>query len=367
MLRHPASAPPWSSSRTELGGGQGRGEEGREALRVGPPPRHRSSRTFSRHRRASRTSIEGETMKWEQRQPAPRRRAHAVIMEHKGDLHPQIIIRGQGRREALAQLGGAREAPYIQVKEGQKIKAGDRARQAARARGPAAPRTSPAACPASPSCSKRAGPRRTPSVISEIDGIVELGDKKRGKRTIILRVLGEKGEETGKEMPRTLVPHGKYLRVHKGDRGPRRRSRWWRGRSCPTTSCASRGRRTLHAYLLNEVQNVYRSQGVTIDDKHIEIIIGPDAPQDPGGPSPGDSGLPPRYRRRQVTASACENKRMRTEAQGKPATGMSPCSSASPRRRCQSESFISAASPSRRRPRCSPRRPSPASATTWWG
>ena len=56
---------------------------------------------------------------------------------------------------------------------------------------------------------------KDPSVIAEIDGTVELGDKKRGKRTIIVRALSEKGEVI--EELEHAVPQGKHLRVHKGD------------------------------------------------------------------------------------------------------------------------------------------------------
>ena len=56
---------------------------------------------------------------------------------------------------------------------------------------------------------------KDPAVISEIDGVVELGDKKRGKRTIIVRAVGPKGEVL--EEQEHAVPQGKHLRVHKGD------------------------------------------------------------------------------------------------------------------------------------------------------
>ena len=52
-------------------------------------------------------------------------------------------------------------------------------------------------------------------MIAEIDGVVELGDKKRGKRTIIVKALGAKGEVI--EEKEHAVAQGKHLRVHKGD------------------------------------------------------------------------------------------------------------------------------------------------------
>jgi hypothetical protein len=67
------------------------------------------------------------------------------------------------------------------------------------------------------------------------------------------------------------VPQGKNLRVHRGDTSrpasARRRDRW-----CRTTSWRSRATKRAEL-LLREIQTVYRAQGVSIDDKHIEIIL----------------------------------------------------------------------------------------------
>ena len=70
------------------------------------------------------------------------------------------------------------------------------------------------------------------------------------------------------------VAQGKHLRVHKGD-DVRAGEPLVDGRSTRRTSSRiSRRRGAVQAYLLREIQNVYRSQGVAIDDKHIEIILG---------------------------------------------------------------------------------------------
>ena len=53
------------------------------------------------------------------------------------------------------------------------------------------------------------------AILAEIEGVVELGDKKRGKRTIIVKALDDAGEEI--ESKEHAVPQGKHLRVHKGD------------------------------------------------------------------------------------------------------------------------------------------------------
>ena len=52
---------------------------------------------------------------------------------------------------------------------------------------------------------------KEPATLAEIDGVVELGDKRRGKRTILVK-------SEGGQVVEHLVPHGKHLRVHSGDR-----------------------------------------------------------------------------------------------------------------------------------------------------
>ena len=111
---------------------------------------------------------------------------------------------------------------------------------------------------------------KDPSVIAEIDGTVELGDKKRGKRTIIVRAVGPKGEVI--EEQEHAVPQGKHLRVHKGDE-VRAGEPLVDGPLVPQDILRINGEERLQNYMLREIQNVYRSQGVGIDDKHVEIIL----------------------------------------------------------------------------------------------
>ncbi|MCH2105765.1 MAG: DNA-directed RNA polymerase subunit beta', partial [Planctomycetes bacterium] len=108
------------------------------------------------------------------------------------------------------------------------------------------------------------------AILAEIDGTVELGDKKRGKRTIIVRALDDDGEEIGAK--EHAVPQGKHLRVHKGDE-VRAGEALVDGPQDPHDILKIRGDDEALGYLLNEIQNVYRAQGVGIDDKHIEIIL----------------------------------------------------------------------------------------------
>jgi DNA-directed RNA polymerase subunit beta' len=106
---------------------------------------------------------------------------------------------------------------------------------------------------------------KDPAVITEIDGTVRFGDIKRGKREVI--VIPEAGNERVYE-----VPVGKHLRVHEGD-FVRAGDRLSEGPVNPHDILRIKGPMAVQEYLLNEVQEVYRLQGVKINDKHIGVII----------------------------------------------------------------------------------------------
>ncbi len=117
---------------------------------------------------------------------------------------------------------------------------------------------------------------KDPATISEIDGFVRFGDIKRGKREVFVRpavingsnwVVDETQEEAVYE-----VPAGKHLRVHEGDR-VRAGDRLSEGPVNPHDILRIKGPRAVQEYLLNEVQEVYRLQGVKINDKHIGVIV----------------------------------------------------------------------------------------------
>jgi DNA-directed RNA polymerase subunit beta' len=106
---------------------------------------------------------------------------------------------------------------------------------------------------------------KDPAVITEIDGHVSFGDIKRGKRQV--HVSPETGE------PRTYdVPVGKHMRVHEGDQ-VRAGDRLSEGPINPHDILRIKGPRAVQEYLLNEIQEVYRLQGVKINDKHIGVIV----------------------------------------------------------------------------------------------
>ncbi len=103
------------------------------------------------------------------------------------------------------------------------------------------------------------------AVITEIDGAVEFAGFAKGMRKIVIRA--DNGET--KEY---LIPRGKHISVHEADR-VKAGETLMDGSPNPHDYLAVLGDRELQRYLVNEVQEVYRLQGVTINDKHIEIIV----------------------------------------------------------------------------------------------
>src|SRR5687767_3565142 len=103
------------------------------------------------------------------------------------------------------------------------------------------------------------------AVISEIDGTVSFGKDTKGKRKVV--VTPEVGE------PREyLIPKGKHISVHETDR-IRAGEPLMDGSSNPHDILNILGEKALAKYLVDEVQEIYRLQGVRINDKHIEVIV----------------------------------------------------------------------------------------------
>jgi len=103
------------------------------------------------------------------------------------------------------------------------------------------------------------------AVISEIDGVVKFGGFQKGARKVL--VVADDGEER-----EYLIPRGKHVYVHEGDR-VRAGEPLMDGAVNPHDILDVLGPKAVQRYLVNEVQEVYRLQGVTINDKHIEAIV----------------------------------------------------------------------------------------------
>ncbi|MBI4041171.1 MAG: DNA-directed RNA polymerase subunit beta' [Deltaproteobacteria bacterium] len=103
------------------------------------------------------------------------------------------------------------------------------------------------------------------AVVSEIDGIVSFGEDVKGKRRVLIT------PEVG-DVREYLIPKGKHVSVHEGD-FVRAGEPLMDGASNPHDILKILGDKALARYLVDEIQEVYRLQGVKIHDKHIEVIV----------------------------------------------------------------------------------------------
>jgi DNA-directed RNA polymerase subunit beta' len=184
-----------------------------------------------------------------------------VIIEHKEDLHPQIVIVGE-KKEVLASYSIPAGAHVI-VEEGQKIRAG--ALLAKTPRKVAKTKDITGGLPRVAELFEARRPKDA-AEIAKIDGIVEMGGTVRGKRRLILKDV-----ETGAEEEH-LIPLTKHIIVFKGD-FVKKGQQMTEGPVVPHEILEVCGPQDLQEHLVNEVQEVYRLQGVEINDKHIEIIV----------------------------------------------------------------------------------------------
>ncbi len=106
---------------------------------------------------------------------------------------------------------------------------------------------------------------RDPAVISEIDGLVKDGGVVKGQRKMIIM------PDDGTEPREYALPRGVHVNVHEGER-VRAGEQLMDGPSNPHDILRVLGEKELQKYLVNEIQEVYRLQGVNINDKHIEVI-----------------------------------------------------------------------------------------------
>ncbi len=105
-----------------------------------------------------------------------------------------------------------------------------------------------------------------PAIVAEIDGIVSFGAQKRGSREVIV------SSHDGKDIRKYPIPLGKHVLVQEND-VVRAGERLSDGSIDPHDILRIKGVREVQEYLVNEIQEVYRIQGVKINDKHIEVIV----------------------------------------------------------------------------------------------
>jgi DNA-directed RNA polymerase subunit beta' len=251
-----------------------------------------------------------------------------VVIEHKEDLHPQIVIVGE-KKEVFASYSIPAGA-HIEVKEAQKVPAGTRL-----ARTPRKIAKTKDITGGLPRVAELFEARRPKDAaeIAKIDGVVDIGGTVRGKRRVMVT-----DPDTGAEEEH-LIPLSKHVIVFKGD-FVKKGQQLTEGPVVPHEVLDVCGPQELQEHLLNEVQEVYRLQGVEINDKHIEIIVR-QMLRKVKITDPGDTNL---LWGDQVDRLefAAENERV-TEKGGKPADA-SPVLLGITKASLETDSFISAAS-----------------------
>jgi DNA-directed RNA polymerase subunit beta' len=185
-----------------------------------------------------------------------------VVTEHKEDLHPQIVIVDKKTSEVLASYSIPVGA-HLSVKEGSSVKGG-----AQLARTPRKISKTGDITGGLPRIAELFEARRPKEActIAKIDGEVSYGPNVRGKKKVIVTDM-----DTGEHADH-LVPMGKHIIVGEGD-FLHRGDQITEGPVSPDDLLEACGAQALQEHLTNEVQRVYRLQGVEINDKHIEIVI----------------------------------------------------------------------------------------------
>ncbi len=186
-----------------------------------------------------------------------------------GDLKPALVIRdGKGRAAKLSRGGEARyflaTDAILSVEGGAKVAAGD-----VLARFPTESAKTRDITGGLPRVAELFEARRPKdhAIIAEIDGTVRFGRDYKNKRRIIIDPHDESLDPV-----EYLIPKGKQVHLQEGDT-VEKGDYVLDGNPAPHDILAIKGVEALAAFLVNEIQGVYRLQGVTINDKHIEVIV----------------------------------------------------------------------------------------------
>ena len=185
------------------------------------------------------------------------------------DLKPAVVVKdGRGKPIKVARGGDARYLlavdAILSVEPGAQVKAGD-----VLARIPTASAKSGDITGGLPRVAELFEARRPKdhAIIAEISGTIEFGKDYKNKQRIII-----KPDDDKEEPAEYLIARGKSLAVQHGDRVEKGEF-VYDGHPAPHDILAIKGVEELANYLINEIQDVYRLQGVTINDKHIEVIV----------------------------------------------------------------------------------------------
>ena len=172
------------------------------------------------------------------------------------------------------------------------------------------------------------------AIIAEVSGTVEFGKDYKNKQRITI-----KPDDANAEPVEYLIPRGKSLAVQHGDR-IEKGDFVYDGHPAPHDILAIKGVEELANYLINEIQDVYRLQGVTINDKHIEVIVR-QMLQKVEIEDPGETDL---LKGEQIDRIEFDEKNLATEKSGKRVATAKPVLLGITKASLQTRSFISAAS-----------------------
>ncbi len=208
---------------------------------------------------AFRDMIPGVTVKRELDESTGR--IATVVIEHKEDLSPQVEIKDPSGK--VIATHGIPTGAQVVVNDGDVISPG-----ALLAKTPRQASKTQDITGGLPRVAELFEARRPKEAaeMAKIDGVVSMGGTVRGKKRLIIR-----DEDSGQEEEH-LIPHGKHIIVHPGD-VVHKGQHLTEGAADPHEILEILGPNAVQEYLLAEIQKVYRLQGVTINDKHIEIII----------------------------------------------------------------------------------------------
>ena len=186
--------------------------------------------------------------------------ATRVIIEHREDRHPQITIEDEKGEDII--YYSIPVGAHIVAKDKEKVAGGSLLAKTPRAM--AKTRDITVGLPRVAELFEARRPK-DPAIMSEIDGEVQFAGSAKGMRKILIK------SESGMEKS-YLIPHSRHLSVYKGDRVIAGQQ-LVEGPVVLQDVLRVSGDKRLQEYLLNEVQEVYRLQGIKINDKHIEVII----------------------------------------------------------------------------------------------
>lgn len=186
-----------------------------------------------------------------------------IVKQHRGELHPQVAIYADQACEELVGTYPLPAGAIISVEEGEYATAGKMLARLPRSAIKTKDITG--GLPRVAELFEARKPKDS-AEIAKIDGVVDFRGVQKNKRIVVVR-----DEMTGMEEEH-LVPHTKHLIVQRGDHVVKGQQ-LTDGLVIPHEILEICGVRELQKYLVNQVQEVYRLQGVDINDKHIEIIV----------------------------------------------------------------------------------------------